>query len=81
MSRHGQRLGALMSTSWPLEEKMYPTAWEDIMPSIYKDNDSIDWTRVPIADQYWNVDKTNDGVKVWSHLHPNTSDGSKCTSC
>ena len=79
------RLRALLLTSWPTAECMYPTNWDDVDPSVFKANGSIDWMRVAEPDHHWNIDEkvggTDDVHKTWRYANDMTQDGSKCAIC
>lgn len=81
------KLRTLLLTSWPRDETMYPSSWDDKDPSLMMDNNSIDWRLVAEEDHRWDIGKVHDhpaemiGKLLWQKPHPMTSDGSSCPIC
>jgi hypothetical protein len=79
------RLRALLLTSWPTLEHMYPETWDDVDPPVYKANGSIDWSKVMDEDHRWDIKETVDGSttseKIWREVQPMVMDGDKCSLC
>jgi len=76
----------MMLTSWPEEEQMYPSWWDEnkewTLPS-----GSIDWQQMPDEDHHWDVQQMHNypfrmtGQKLWPNPHTMVSDGSVCAIC
>ena len=82
------RLRALLLTSWPSEETMFPTAWTLAEPSLYRTNPiNVDWKRIEDPDHHWDVDAVHDypadmvGKKLWTNPHPMVFDSQPCGIC
>jgi hypothetical protein len=81
-----QRMRNMMLTSWPEEEQMYPSWWNEnkewTLPS-----GSINWQQVPDEDHHWDVQQVHEypfymtGQKLWPNPHAMIFDGSGCTIC
>ena len=82
-----KRVRHMMLTSWPEDEKMYPTTWDDQDPPLTLRSGSINWKQVEEEDHHWDVEQTHAypahmaGQKLWPNPHPMVTDGSRCNFC
>ena len=80
------RMRNMMLTSWPEDEVMYPSRWDD-HPELQMPSGSIDWHQVADGDHNWNTEQTHEypfrmrGQKLWPNPHPMVFDGSMCAIC
>jgi hypothetical protein len=75
-----------MLTSWPEDDVMYPSWWDEIKEWTLLSG-SIDWQKVPDDDHHWDVHIVHKylyrmtGEKLWPNLHTMVIDGSVCAIC
>lgn len=82
------RLRALLLTSWPLEETMFPMSWTQAEPSLYLEDDRcVNWKLIEDPDHHWDVDEVHDyparvaGTKLWANPHPICTSSETCAIC
>jgi hypothetical protein len=80
-----QRMRNMMLTSWPEDEQMYPSWWDECNWTL--PSGSIDWKQVPDEDHHWDMQQVHEypvrmtGEKLWPNPHPMVFDGSVCAIC
>lgn len=80
------RLRNLMLTSWPDQEHMYPSRWDD-EDDLKLPNGSYDWRQLTDSDHHWDVTQVHEypysmrGELLWPGPHPMVFDGTKCAIC
>ena len=81
-----KRMQNMMLTSWPEDEQMYPSRWDENKEWTLASR-SLDWQQVTDEDYHWNVEQEHEypyqmaGQKLWPNPHPMVSNGSVCAIC
>ena len=80
-----ERMRNMMLTSWPEDEQMYPTWWNEYNWTL--PSGSIDWQQVPDENHHWDMQQVHEysfrmiGEKLWPNPHPMVFYGSVCGIC
>jgi hypothetical protein len=81
-----QRMRNMMLTSWPEDERMYPSRWDE-NHDLTLPNGSINWRQLTDEDHHWDMTQVHEypfrmaGLLLWPNPHSMVFDGSVCMVC